>query len=307
MTMRAAIIPCLAVLTAACLTRPVGDLPADEESSGGATDDAGTTSQPPMPSTTAPGDGTTSADSGNDTFGEGPDTGEGFGEGEECDFDSPDPGCAEGLKCMPYSNDGSGQPNAAACFPIHPEAVDLYEDCEWTGEVFSGYDNCGDNAFCRDYTGEGGTCQGFCLYLSDDWDDVACEDPEAIPGWGCQSCFCTCDRYCNPLDAGACFEGEGCYPVSHPDFVCEPDASGEMGTYGDPCEYINACDMGYFCVGSFAVPGCEGVGCCTPFCDLTQPNTCPGVAEGQQCVPWYEEGRAKAGLENLGACVLPES
>ena len=33
--MRAAIIPCLALLTAACLTRPVGDLPGDEESSGG--------------------------------------------------------------------------------------------------------------------------------------------------------------------------------------------------------------------------------------------------------------------------------
>jgi len=305
--MKIAIIPCLALLTTACLTRPVGDLPGDEESSGGATDDTATTTSapppPPLPSTTAPGDGNTEGD----TFGEGPDTGEGLGEGEECNFESQDPGCAEGLKCIPYSGDGSGQPNAAACFPIHPDAVGLYEDCEWTGGVFSGYDNCGDNAYCNDYTGEGGTCQGLCLFLSDDWDDLACEDSEAIPGWGCQSCFCTCERLCDPLDVEACPEGQACYGWGgHPDFGCAPDVSGEMGAYGDPCEFINVCDAGHYCANADAVPGCtESIGCCTLFCDVTQPNTCPGAAEGQECVPWFPEGEAHPGFENLGVCILP--
>ncbi len=308
--MRITIIPCLALLASACLARPVGDLPGDGESSGSATDDAATTTTtpppPPPPSTTAPGENTTGADSGNDTSGDGPDTGEGLGEGEECEFESADPGCADGLKCMPYSADGSGQWNAAACFPIHPDAVDLYEDCEWIGGVFSGYDNCGDNAYCRDYTGEGGTCHGLCLFQSDDWDDIACEDPEAIPGAGCQSCFCTCDPLCDPLDVDACPEGQACYGLGHPDFGCAPDASGELGAYGDECEFINVCNPGHFCANAEAVPGCEGaIGCCTPFCDTTQPNTCPGAAEGQECVSWYEEGQAIPGYEDVGACVIP--
>ncbi|MBZ5714795.1 hypothetical protein [Nannocystis pusilla] len=42
-------------------------------------------------------------------------------------------------------------------------------------------------------------------------------------------------------------------------------------------------------------------GCCVPFCDTTQPNTCPGV--GQECVQALADPPPK--YENAGVCVLP--
>lgn len=44
-------------------------------------------------------------------------------------------------------------------------------------------------------------------------------------------------------------------------------------------------------------------GCCEPYCDLTEPNTCPG--QGQQCLAWYAEGTAPPECEHLGVCSLP--
>ena len=88
-------------------------------------------------------------------------------------------------------------------------------------------------------------------------------------------------------------------------FICDFDASGEEGQYGDACAFINVCDYGLFCAAQETVPDCvSGDGCCSPYCDLTQPNTCPG-APLQECVPWYNEGMAPPGQENIGACQIP--
>ena len=64
-------------------------------------------------------------------------------------------------------------------------------------------------------------------------------------------------------------------------------------------------DQCLFCAAQETVPDCvSGDGCCSPYCDLTQPNTCPG-APLQECVPWYNEGMAPPGQENIGACQIP--
>ena len=88
-------------------------------------------------------------------------------------------------------------------------------------------------------------------------------------------------------------------------FLLEPDG-------GPAFEFINVCDPGLVCLISSTVPpgqACEGAGgCCTEVCDITDPAgdlQCTGAAGGQQCLRWYQEGMAPAGLENVGACAVP--
>jgi hypothetical protein len=68
--------------------------------------------------------------------------------------------------------------------------------------------------------------------------------------------------------------------------------------YGDECLFKTDCAVGLACVHD--APGCE-LGCCSPYCDLGQPNTCPGAADGEQCFPWFDDP-VPAGFENLGVC-----
>ena len=101
---------------------------------------------------------------------------------------------------------------------------------------------------------------------------------------------------CDPL-AQDCPEGDGCYGIDG-DFACAPVA--DPGQAGDACEFINTCDVGLQCVTGDAVSGCNDVGCCTPFCDLAGGACDEPDAE---CVPYFEEGAAPPGHENVGLCL----
>jgi hypothetical protein len=79
-----------------------------------------------------------------------------------------------------------------------------------------------------------------------------------------------------------------------------------MGDRGDPCEFVNVCHPGLCCINADSVAGCQGsLGCCTPFCDTTAPNACPGMAEGEECVPYWAEGEGPPEYEHVGVCALP--
>lgn len=261
---------------------------------------------PPATSTTAdpePGSSTTVDPDPEPTAGSSTGPG-GLGEGEHCDLERQE--CAPGLKCMPYSTDGASLWNDSACFPIVPDPADLGEPCQWFGEPWSGYDDCGFAQVCwQVYEDQPGECKGLCLFSDpEDWDSSYCEDAAATPNFGCETCFCVCEVPCDPLGQ-ICGDGLECQPDGDL-FLCVPDASGELGAYGDPCEYVNVCDPGLACLNVDAVPGCMGdAGCCSPYCDVTQPNTCPGAAEGQECTPWYQSGEAPPGFENVGVCAVP--
>lgn len=115
---------------------------------------------------------------------------------------------------------------------------------------------------------------------------------------------------CHPLEPLDCSEGQGCYPIDGV-WQCAPDASGDTGAYGDPCESDDGCDPGLACLDPNALPPglpCEDAsGCCTVLCDFSDPGaslTCPSAAEGQLCLPWYPEGEAPPGYEDVGACSL---
>jgi hypothetical protein len=263
---------------------------------------AGTTIAPeePQPSESGSGSGSGS-ESGSDSpsnFLANPDGG---GASFECDPFTQN--CPTGQKCMYWANDGGSSWNATRCSDIAPAAGEVGEPCTVEGSGTSGIDSCELGAMCWDVdpkTHEG-TCADLC---SGSESNPLCSDPSMIcAGRGPYLCLPTC---C-PIEQD-CPEGQACYPVQDT-FQCSPDASGEEGGYGSPCEFINVCDPGLLCLGASALPPgmpCEGsAGCCTAFCE-TDKTSCSLLDPALECTPWYEEGAAPPGLELIGACVLPK-
>jgi hypothetical protein len=221
----------------------------------------------------------------------------------ECDVFAQD--CPEGEKCMPWANDG-GTWNATRCSPIVDNPGQPGDECTVEGGAASGIDSCDLGSQCWDVDPETnmGVCAAMC---TGDASNPLCEDPDTTCSIANDGAIVLCLGVCDPI-VQDCPEGQACYPVAE-DWVCGPDASGEMGTYGDPCEFINVCDPGLMCLDASATPNCAGAsGCCTEVCDITDPEgdaQCTGAPDGQTCTPWYEEGTAPPGYEDVGACALP--
>jgi hypothetical protein len=246
------------------------------------------------------GDGGTGTDS--DTGGAFIQEPDGGGADIECDVWSQD--CPEGEKCMPWANDGGSAWNATKCSALDPNPAQPGDECTVEGSGVSGVDNCDVASMCWAVDPETNT--GYCIQFCNGSPDAPiCDDPGTACAITNDGVLILCQALCDPL-LQDCREGEGCVPIQDA-FQCSPDASGDSGVYGDPCEYINACDPGLACLNADVVPGCAGSqGCCAPFCDASDPNAvCPGAAQGEECVAWYEEGQAPPGYEDVGVCMLP--
>lgn len=215
----------------------------------------------------------------------------------ECDIFTQD--CDEGFKCNPWANDGGAAWNATKCFPVVPDPDQPGEPCTVEGSGVGGMDTCDVGAMCWNVDEDGaGVCQEFCQGSAEapvcDNPDLRCNGSRNIP---------LCVASCCPVEQD-CVETEGCYP-GNDDFHCAPDASGEdNGTFGDACEFINACAPGHACVGADAMPECSGsVGCCTPYCTVGE-SMCSDLDPALGCEAWFVEGQAPPGLEHVGVCVL---
>lgn len=226
----------------------------------------------------------------------------------ECDVWAQD--CPAGEKCMPWSNDGGSAWNDLRCSPIAPMPKAPGEPCTVVESGVSGLDDCDRRSMCWNIEPETlmGECVEFCVGSEA---NPLCPDPSTSCAIAGEAVLVLCLPLCSPIEsafADPCSDLQGCYPAAGT-FACAPDASGELGAWGDPCEYINVCDAGLFCGNPDAVPGCRGSqGCCNDFCDLSSPYAdayCGGALLGQVCVPWFEEGQAPAWLVDVGACVLP--
>ncbi len=228
---------------------------------------------------------------------------DGGGVGFECDLFAQD--CPRGEKCMPWSNDSTTW-NATRCSPVEDNPGQPGDMCTVEGSDISGIDDCEIASQCWDVDPKTnvGTCVAMC---TGDQANPICEDPDTSCTIANDGAIVLCLPACDPI-LQDCPEGQACYPVQE-DWICAPDESGEMGVYGDPCEFINVCDPGLICLGAAATPNCQGsAGCCTEVCDLADPAgdaQCTGSPEGQTCQAWYEEGAAPPGFEDLGACALP--
>ena len=228
---------------------------------------------------------------------------DGGGVSFECDLFAQD--CPEGEKCMPWANDGGNSWNATRCSPVSDNPGQVGDECMVEGSGVSGIDDCDVGTMCYYVDPETnlGTCVGMCT-----GSEAA---PMCEPGFLCSisndGVLILCRRECDPL-LQDCMGSASCLPANGSDgFVCIVDASGEMGAPGDPCEFLNACDPGLFCANAEAVPDCQGAaGCCSEFCDLTEPDPDLGCSQmGQVCTPWFEEGAAPPDLAHVGACALP--
>lgn len=218
--------------------------------------------------------------------------------GEDCDPWAQD--CPEGQKC---TLDGGFED--AHCVEVMPDPKGDGEPCSVFGEPLGGVDDCGFGLACYPIdpdTGQG-TCVPICTAAGG---SDGCADPARFCWPICQSCYVgVCLDACDPR-GDECPEGQVCAPESYwLGFLCIIDASGGAKQYGSECEYVNDCGAGLLCAPPDWVPGCaSGSGCCTPYCDVTQP-ACPDAELGVECRAWYSEGQAPAGLEALGMCMLP--
>lgn len=198
------------------------------------------------------------------------------------------PECDDGMKCVPYDALEKGTLNGTLCQPLDPAPAGVGEPC--TRDDQTGADSCDAETLCID-----GTCKLMC-----------------VPEWQCPvGMVCVnhidfvlplCEPACDPL-MPLCAAGELCVP-SFDAFACVADKSGAEGQAGDPCEYLSACDLGLECTSPANVPGCapDNAGCCSPYCDVTLPNTCP--VPGQSCVPYFGQD-PPPGFETLGICGVP--
>ncbi|MGH1344569.1 MAG: ribulose phosphate epimerase [Nannocystales bacterium] len=213
--------------------------------------------------------------------------------------------CPSGEKCMPWANDGGPSWNGSRCSPVDASPGQPGDPCMVEGSGVSGVDSCDVGSMCWNVDEENaGTCVSLCQGSPE---NTLCDNPADVCIVANDGALPLCLPQCDPLLG--CADGEGCYPGAG-GFVCIPDASGpDLGAYGDACEYVNACDPGLFCGASTIVPGCEGSGCCTDFCDLDDPEPsagCGGLAGGQECISAFDEGQAQPGLEDVGVCAIPE-
>ncbi len=208
--------------------------------------------------------------------------------------------CPEGYKCtLTDSQEGYGW--STRCVMIDPFPQAPGDVCVATGPL-TGVDNCEFGSVCWNVAQ--GTHEGPCVSFCGGSD----YEPLCPSGYTCQSLtrggpnagLCLPD--CDPI-ASDCPGDDLCIP-SGKSWICVLDASGEQGAFGDPCEYANACDPGLYCLNPEYVPECQAAGCCTPFCDLGEPNTCPSAL--QVCIPWHEEGEAPSGYEHVGICGIPQ-
>ena len=93
--------------------------------------------------------------------------------------------------------------------------------------------------------------------------------------------------------------------------MCFYDASSAGAPAGTPCQFLNECNPGLTCAYDWKVPGCQGSYCCSPFCDLSDPNadvTCDAAFDtpGAICVAVFDDPKlAPEGLANVGVCATP--
>lgn len=210
--------------------------------------------------------------------------------------------CPEGEKCTAWANDGGSSWNDTRCVPVADEPAAPGEACTAEGSGVSGLDNCELGAMCfvvdRDLNGE---CFAFC---TGSITDASC-DPGHICAIG-SGPLTVCIPQCDPFGSD-CEDDEGCYPSSD-GFTCAPMVDPEAG-HGTPCEFINSCASGYACVGASAFSECSGTGCCSTYCDLSDPRSdamCEALDPLQSCVAWYAQGEAPPEYETIGTCAIPE-
>lgn len=213
----------------------------------------------------------------------------------ECDIFAED--CPPGQKCMPFA-DNAATWNNLMCVPVMPNARKPGETCFVEGSGVSGIDNCEMHALCFNVDDD---LEGTCVAMCTGSQSAPVCPPDSVCTIFNGGVVVLCLPTCDPLDVLSCQPGDVCV-FDGDGFLCVFDGSDDSGQQFDECQFANGCDPGMFCADVTIVPGCDpqGQGCCTTFCDLTQPNLCP---PGLACVPFFEQSQAPPEFADVGVCV----
>jgi hypothetical protein len=204
--------------------------------------------------------------------------------------------CAEGEKCVPYASNG-GSWDSTKCVPILGDGQPG-EPCVYGGTV-EATDDCGAESYCwntMDVEGEAiGVCTEFCQGTPD--------DPICVPGSAClisnEASVTLCVPTCDPL-LQDCGPGTACY-WHETIFICI--FTSQEVPLGEPCGYINDCAGGLACMPNEVVPNCGSTSCCASYCSLMEAAPCEAM--GAECSPFFDQGMAPLGYEDVGVCILP--
>ncbi len=207
--------------------------------------------------------------------------------------------CPDGQKCTAVSMT-EGEPWAInVCVDVNGSGQ-VGDPCDIEGGKYTGVDNCDVGFICllTDDEGFGGTCTEFC--------DSNMECPQS--GNECEvyndGSLPICLGTCDPL-VQDCPDGQGCYRGGGgTTFVCFK-VTGESAQ-GEECGYINQCLAGFNCSAPDSVEGCPGGvnGCCSSFCDLSDPDPNAVCVGSEECISFFE-GQPPPQYEDVGVCLIP--
>ncbi|HVI00966.1 MAG TPA: hypothetical protein VM869_19750 [Enhygromyxa sp.] len=255
--------------------------------------------------------GDETSDSSNNGEAEAPSEGDGDGDDDGQEFvQLPDGGavntcdpagqdCPEGEKCTGYVvESGSCCVDANKCVSVIGNGQ-LGDPCMRSADN----DDCDVGLFCMTKT-SGSTGDGVCLAFC----DVGLQDcgEDGLPDADCiafnDGTLPLCQDSCDPLTQD-CGTTMGCYGVGEQGFVCSmPGYEDGLGNDGDMCYTVQSCKPGLGCTATDVLDGCNAARCCTPYCDLSEPDPCTAP---EQCVPYFEEGTAPPNYETVGLCAIP--
>lgn len=211
--------------------------------------------------------------------------------------------CPRGEKCMPWANDGGASWTSSRCTPLARDPVPPGGTCTVEGNAVSGIDDCEVASICWgvDPETDQGTCAAFCDPLGDLLEP--CAEPSRCVALN-EGYVPLCLVPCNPLQDGACPDGEACRHVeSDGAFLCLPLVGGEVMGSAEHCG-DETCLPSQACLPPRLLPGCAST-CCTDLCDLGDPDgdaACAAIDPTLACEPFYEPGTAPPGLELVGVC-----
>lgn len=286
----------LGVMPAGCKSEPyTTGSGASDSSTAATTTTSGTTGSTGAPTTSTSGT-TTEAPT---TSTSGVTTG---GVGGMCNLFLQD--CPPDQKCMAVNEDGSIFPNGTRCVPIEPNPVGPGDDCVVPGKFGDGVDNCDKGSICLDLDNDGkATCVAYC---TGSMENPKCPGAEDKCSFLFEPTVPVCFPACDPLIQN-CSAGETCVPneaaLGAPFFVCMPRVYPEIpGKYADSCYALSGCDPGNLCIFGENLPTCKTTYCCSVWCDLQDVEPCKQYDPTLSCVPWFQEGGATPGYENVGIC-----
>lgn len=217
---------------------------------------------------------------------------------EECDVFAQD--CSEGSKCVPWVETDGSTWLGFTCVPVLGDQAPG-EPC--TLDFSTSADDCDATSSCFSYAMFDGVMEGHChAFCTGSTDDPMCEpdaDYQCVIGNGYPG-PALCVPKCDPLQQD-CGAGLSCHWLGY-FFGCTA-LEGEGGP-GEACAGGGECSAGQVCMDGEWLPDCAG-SCCTPYCALSLGDEACAVLPGTSCVPFFEQGMAPAGYEDIGACLMP--